>query len=78
MTDHGQRVNWTPHVILTGWFPTGQCNVNKNKNKNKTKKTTTNNPFMAAYEINLKRELTLKSEQRKQYNHIGRIYPTLF
>ena len=33
---------------------------------------------MAADEIDLKRELTLKIEQRKQYKHVGRIYPKLF
>ena len=33
---------------------------------------------MAAYEVKLKRELTLKTEQRKQYNHVIRIYLRLF
>ena len=33
---------------------------------------------MAAYEINLKREFTWNIEQRKSYNNVGRIYPTLF
>ena len=47
---HGQQVNKVPHVTLTGWLLTDWSNVNKKNN---------NNPFMAAYEINLKRELTL-------------------
>ena len=33
---------------------------------------------MAAYEINLKRGLTLKIEKRRKYNHVGKIYRTLF
>ena len=33
---------------------------------------------MVAYEINHKRELTFKIEQRKLYNHVVRIYTTLF
>ena len=32
---------------------------------------------MAAYEINLKRKLALKNEQRKKYP-VGRIHPKLF
>ena len=32
---------------------------------------------MAEYETDLKRELPVKIEQRKLYNHNGRIYPTL-
>ena len=42
---HDQLVNTAPHVTLTGWLLTGRSNVNKK-----------NNPFMAVYEINLKRE----------------------
>ena len=33
---------------------------------------------MAAYEINLKKRINFKIEQKKIYNHVGRIYPTLF
>ena len=32
---------------------------------------------MAAYRIIAKREFTLKIEQRKSYNNVGRIYPAL-
>ena len=44
---HGQRINTTLHVTLTGSFLTGRCNANKQTNKE-------NNTFMAAYDINLK------------------------
>ena len=37
------------YVTLTGLFLTGRCNINK-----------INNPILTAYEINLKREYTLK------------------
>ena len=43
------------HVSFQEWKLKGRIKVNKNKN----------NPFMAAYDINLKRELILKIEQRK-------------
>ena len=51
------------------WFLTGRSNVSKKKKRKKEK------TFMVAYEINLKRELTLKIEQIR-YNPIGRIYLT--
>ena len=47
-------IRYGPHVTLKGWILTGQSNVNKNKI-----------PFMAVYETNLKRELTLKIQLRK-------------
>ena len=33
---------------------------------------------MVTYKISLKRELTLKIEQKKYYNNVGKIYPTFF
>ena len=54
MCVHGQIVNTALHGTLQGWILTGRTNVNKKKC-----------PFLATFEINLKRKLTLKIEQIK-------------
>ena len=33
----------------------------------------TEKKFMTTFEINIKREFTSKTEQKKYYNHVGRI-----